>query len=180
MKAEGQGTKDTDGVVGDGHGQQVRRFCWLRLGEVPRLEDLARKLRSLHGETTRIQRPDLLAVLLLSGLDLAESAATTLVIFPGSGERHPYRLKLDDVRRAMHIIRTRWPAPKGRPSQGYAHGALIRLALHAAETDKSFESKLASRLIAAVESARAHAPCNVGPIGACLAISTITARQKVP
>ena len=151
-KAEGHGTKDTDGIVGNARGQ-VRRFCWLRLDEVPRLDDLARKLRSLHGENTaRIHWPDLLPVLLLSGLDLAEAKTTTLVIFPGSGERHPYRLKRDDVDRALQIVRTLWPAPKGRPSQGYAHGALIRLALQAVEIDKSFESKLASRLLTAVES----------------------------
>jgi hypothetical protein len=152
-EAEGQGTKDTDGIVGDARGQ-VRRFCLVRADEVPRLDELARKLRSLHGENTdRIQRPDLLAVLLLSGLDLAKAKTTTLVIFPGFGVRYPYRLKLDDVDRAMRLVRTLWPAPKGRPTQGYAYGALIRLALQAAETDKSFESELASRLLAALESA---------------------------
>ena len=151
--AEEQGTKDTDGIVGDARGQ-VRRFCLVRLDEVPRLDELARKLRALHGENTdRIQRPDLLSVLLLSGLDLAESKVTTLVIFPGFGVRYEYRLKLDDVERAMRLVRTRWPAPKGRPTQGYAYGALIRLALQAAETDTSFESELASRLLAALESA---------------------------
>ncbi len=150
-EAEGQGTKDTDGIVGDARGQ-VRRFCWIRMAEVPRLDALARRLRSLHGENTaRIQRPDLLAVMLLSGLDLAEAKATTLVIFPRAGVRYAYRLKLDDVARAMQLVRTHWPEPKGRPTQGYAYGALIRLALKAAETDKSFESELASRLLAAVE-----------------------------
>jgi hypothetical protein len=150
-EADGQGTKDTDRIVGDARGQ-VRRFCWVRLDEVPRLDALARRLRSLHGENTdRIQRPDLLAVLLLSGLDLAEAKATTLVLFPGAGVRYEYRLKLDDVERAMRLVRTLWPAPKGRPTQGYAYGALIRLALQTAETDKSFESKLASRLLAALE-----------------------------
>ena len=150
-EAEGQGTKDTDGIVVDARGQ-VRRFCWIRMDEVPRLDELARKLRSLHGEiTARIQRPDLLAVLLVSGLDLAEAKATTLVIFPGAGVRYAYRLKLDDVARAMRLVRTRWPAPKGRPTQGYAYGALIRLALQAAATDTGFESELASRLLAAVE-----------------------------
>ena len=151
--AERQSTKDTHGIVGDAGGQ-VRRFCWVRLDEVSRLDALARKLRSLHGETTaRIQRPDLLSVLLLSGLDLAEAKATPLMLFPGPSVRYEYRLKLDDVVRAMRLVRTRWPAPKGRPTQGYAYGALIRLALQAAETDKSFESKLASRLLAALESA---------------------------
>ena len=152
-EAEGQGTKDTDGIMGDARGQ-VRRFCLVRLDEVPRLDELARKLRALHGETTdRIQRPDLLSVLLLSGLDLAESKATTLVIFPGIGARYEYRLKLDDVERVKRLMRTCWPAPKERPSQGYAYGALIRVALQTAETDKSFESTLASRLLAALESA---------------------------
>jgi hypothetical protein len=151
--AKGQSTKDTDGIVGDACGQ-VRRFCWVRLDEVPRLDALARRLRSLHGENTaRVQRPDLLAVLLLSGLDLAEAKATTLVIFPGIGARYEYRLKLDDVERVKRLVRTCWPAPTGRPSQGYAHGALIRLALQAAETDKTFESTLASRLLAALEAA---------------------------
>jgi hypothetical protein len=150
-EAEGQGTKDTDGIVGDARGQ-VRRFCWIRMDEIPRLDALARRLRSLHGENTaRIQRPDLLAVLLLSGLDLAEAKATTLVLFPRAGVRYAYRLKLDDVARAMRLVRTLWPAPKGRPTQGYAYGALIRLALQAAETDTGFESELASRLLAAVE-----------------------------
>ena len=148
---EGQSTKATDGIMGDARGQ-VRRFCWVRVDEVPRLDELARKLRSLHGENTaRIQRPDLLAVLLLSGLDLAEAKATTLVLFPRAGVRYSYRLKLDDVARAMRLVRTLWPAPKGRPTQGYAYGALIRLALQAAETDTGFESELASRLLAAVE-----------------------------
>jgi hypothetical protein len=152
-KAEGQGTTDTDGIVGDARGQ-VRRFCLVRLDEVPRLDELARKLRALHGESTdRIQRPDLLSVLLLSGLDLAEAKATTLVIFPGFGVRYEYRLKLDDVERVTRLVRTCWPAPKGRPPMGYAHGALIRVALQAAETDKSFESQLASRLLAALEAA---------------------------
>jgi hypothetical protein len=150
--AEGQRTKATYGILGDARGQ-VRRFCWVRADEVHRLDALARKLRSLHGENAaRIQRPDLLAVLLCSGLDLAEAKATTLVIFPGFGVRDQYRLKLDDVDRAMRLVRTLWPTPKGRPSQGYAHGALIRLALQTAETDKTFESELASRLLAAVES----------------------------
>ena len=152
-EAEGQSTKNTVGIVGDARGQ-VRRFCWIRLDEVPRLDALARKLRSLQGENAaRIQRPDLLAVLLLSGLDLAEAKATPLVILPGALARYPYRLKLDDVERAMRLVRTLWPAPKGRPPQGYAYGALVRLALQAAETDKTFESELASRLLAAVESA---------------------------
>lgn len=155
MKAEteGQCAKDTQGIVGDARGQ-VRRFCLVRTDEVRRLDELARKLRSLHGETTdRIQRPDLLSVLLLSGLDLAEAKATTLVISPGFGVRYEYRLKLDDVERAKQLVRTLWPAPKGRPPMGYAHGALIRLALQVAETDKTFESKLASRLLSASESA---------------------------
>lgn len=152
-EAEAQGTKDTDGIMGDARGE-VLRFCLVRVDEVPRLDALARKLRSLHGETTaRIQRPDLLPVLLLSGLDLAEAKGTTLVIFPGLGVRYQYRLKLDDVERAKRLVQKLWPAPKGRPTQGYAYGALIRLALQAAETDKSFESRLASRLLAALESA---------------------------
>ena len=60
MSAEAakQGTRDTDGIGGDARGQ-VRRFWWSRLDEAPRLDELARKLRSVHGETTaRFQRPD--------------------------------------------------------------------------------------------------------------------------
>jgi hypothetical protein len=148
-EAERQRRTDTEGIVGDARGQ-VRRFCFVRQDEVPRLDDLARKLRSLNGENTdRIQRPDLLSALLSSGLDLAESKTKTLGIFPGFGVRHEYRLKLADVGRVKRLLWSLWPSPKGRPLMGYFHGALIRLALQAAETDKIFESKLASRLLRA-------------------------------
>ena len=140
-------TADPAGLLGDARGE-VLRFCLVRHDEVTRLDALARKLRSLNGEgSTRIQRPDLLAALLLSGLALARTKAQTLVVFPGIGVRFEYPLKLTDAGRVKGFSKSHWPSPSGRPALGYVHGALIRLALQAAEMDESFfTSDLAPRL----------------------------------
>jgi hypothetical protein len=142
---------DTAEILGDERGE-VRRFCWLRHDEVPRLDELSHKLRSLNGESTgRVQRPVLLAALLLSGLELAESKAQTLVVFTGLGVRYVYPLKLEDVGRVKRLSRSLWPAPKGRPTLENLHAALMRLALQAAETDESFVRELAARVLRAPE-----------------------------
>jgi hypothetical protein len=140
-------TADPAGIVGDARGE-VRRFCLVRHDEVTRLDELARKLRSLNGEgSPRIERPKLLSALLLSGLALAEAKAQTLVVFPGIGVRFEYPLKLKDAGGVRRFSKSHWPSPSGRPTLGYIHGALIRLALQAAETDDSFlTSDLAPRL----------------------------------
>ncbi len=142
---------DTAEILVDEH-VLVRRFCWLRHDEVPRLDELSHKLRSLNGESTgRVQRPALLSSLLLSGLDLAESKAPTLVVFTGIGVRYVYPLKLEDAGRVKRLSRSLWPAPKGRPSLENLHAALMRLALQAAETDESFARDLAARVRCASE-----------------------------
>ncbi len=83
-KTKERHTKDTVGIVGDAHGQ-LRRYCWVKKDEARRLDDLARKLRSLNGENTeRIRRPPLLSALLLIGLELAEPEVQSLNIFEGS------------------------------------------------------------------------------------------------
>jgi len=144
---------DTAEILVDEH-VQVRRFCWLKHDEVPRLDELSHKLRSLNGETTgRVQRPVLLAALLLSGLELAESKAPTLDVFTGHGVRYVYPLTLEDVARVKRLSRSLWPTSKGRPSLEDLHAALMRLALHAAETDESFARELAARALRASESA---------------------------
>ena len=97
---------DTAEILVDEH-VLVRRFCWLRHDEVPRLDELSHKLRSLNGESTgRVQRPALLSSLLLSGLDLAESKAPTLVVFTGIGVRYVYPLKLEDAGRVKRLSRS--------------------------------------------------------------------------
>ena len=140
-------TADPAGLPGDARGE-VLRFCLVRHDEVTRLDELARKLRSLNGEgSTRIQRPKLLSALLLSGLALARTKAQTLVVFPGIGVRFESPLKLTDAGRVKGFSTSHWPSPSGRPALGYVHGALIRLALQAAETDESFlTSDLAPQL----------------------------------
>ena len=138
---------------GDEH-VEVRRFCWLRHDEVPRLDALSHKLRSLNGESTgRIHRAPLLSSLLLTGLELAESKAPTLEGFTGHGLRYVYPLTLEDVARVKRLSRSLWPAPKGRPTLESLHAALMRLALQVAETDESFARELAARALRASESA---------------------------
>ena len=133
---------------------EVRRYCWLRHDEVRRLDALSHKLRSLNGESTgRIHRAPLLSSLLLSGLELTESKAQTLDVFTGHGVRFVYPLTLEDVARVKRLSRSLWPASKGRPSLESLHAALIRLALQAAETNKSFARKLSARALRASESA---------------------------
>jgi hypothetical protein len=152
MAAEQRG-RDTAEIMGDARGE-VLRFCLMTHDEVPRLDALARTLRSLNGGSTdRIQRPELLSTLLLSGLDLATTDARTLVIFPGHGVRYELTMKLEDVERVTLLSFSRWPVSKGRPTPGYFHGALIRIALRAAEAEESFSLQLASRLLSASESA---------------------------
>ncbi|MFS8070675.1 MAG: hypothetical protein ACMG6S_30285 [Byssovorax sp.] len=137
---------DTAEILVDEH-VQVRRFCWLRQDEVPRLDELSHKLRSLNGETTgRVQRPVMLAALLLSGLELAESKTPTLDVFTGHGVRYVYPLTLGDVGRVKRLSRSLWPAPKGRPTLENLHAALMRLALQTAESDESFARELAARV----------------------------------
>ena len=139
-------------IPGDEH-VEVRRFCWLRQEEVPRLDQLSHKLRSLNGESTsRIHRAALLSSLLLSGLELAESKAQTLEVFTEHGLRYVYPLTLADVARVKRLSWSLWPASKGRPSLENLHAALIRLALLAAETDESFARELAPRALRASES----------------------------
>jgi hypothetical protein len=151
--AERHAAKAPEGIVGDARGE-VLRFCVVTHDEVPRLDDLARKLRSLNGEATdRIQRPELLSTLLLGGLDLTKADARTLVIFPGHGVRYEYKMKVEDVERVKLLLCSLWPVSKGRPSTGYFQGALIRLALRAAETEEGFARELVSRLLLASESA---------------------------
>jgi len=133
---------------------EVRRFCWLRHDEVRSLDALAHKLRSLNGESTgRIHRAPLLSSLLLSGLELAESKAQTLDVLKGHGLRYVYPLTLEDAERVKRLSRSLWPASKGRPSLEQLHVALMRLALHAAETDESFARALAARALRASVSA---------------------------
>ena len=139
-------------IPGDEH-VAVRRSCWLRHDEVKRLDALAHKLHSLNGESTcRIHRAPLLSSLLLTGLERAQSKAPTLDVFTEHGERFMYPLTLADVERVKRLRQLRWPAPKGRPSLESLHAALIRLALQAAETNKSFARKLAARVLCASES----------------------------
>lgn len=152
MKAKIKGLRitDTAEILGDARGE-VRRYCCVRMDEVTRLDALEHKLRSLSGQSTkRIQRPDLLSALFLSGLDLAESGVQTLMIFPRIGARYEYLLKLEDVGRVKRLIRSVWPASKGRPIMDYVLGALIRLALQVAEKEESFMSKLVKLLPVAV------------------------------
>jgi hypothetical protein len=152
VTAEGPDRQEAREIVGDARGE-VLRFCLVRSDEVPRLDKLARTLRSLNGETTdRIQRPVLLSTLHLSGLDLAKADGRTPVIFPGHGVRCEYTLKVDDVERAKLLLFTLWPVSRGRPTLGYFYGALIRLALQVAEADESFMRGLASRLLTVPES----------------------------
>jgi hypothetical protein len=138
---------DPAGLLGDANGE-VLRFCWVRHDEVTRLDELARKLRSLNGEdSARIERSELLRALLLSGLALAEAEAKTLVAFPGLGVRSSYMLKLEDAERVKGFSQSYWASPSGRPALAYVHGALIRLALQTAKTDESFlKSEIAPRL----------------------------------
>ncbi|MFS8066824.1 MAG: hypothetical protein ACMG6S_10670 [Byssovorax sp.] len=133
---------------------EVNRFCWLREDEVPRLDALSHELRSLNGESTaRIHRAPLLSSLLLSGLALAESKAQTLDVFTGHGERFAYQVTQEDVDHVKRLRRSLWSKAKGRPSLEDLHAALMRLALHAAETDESFARNLATRALRASESA---------------------------
>lgn len=133
---------------------EVRRYCWLRKDEVPHLDELSHKLRSLNGESTsRIHRAALLSSLLLSGLELAESKAQPLDVFTGRGVRFVYSLTLEDVARVKRLLQSLWPAPKGRPSLENFRAALMRRALLAAETDESFARELAARALRASESA---------------------------
>jgi hypothetical protein len=140
-------------IPGDEH-VEVRRYCWLRHDEVQRLDALSHKLRSLNGESTsRIHRAPLLSSLLLTGLERAESKAPTLDVFTEHGARFVYPLTLEDVERVKRLRQSLWPAPKGRPSLESLYAALIRLALQATETNKSFARKLAARALRASESA---------------------------
>lgn len=136
-------------ITGDARGE-VRRFCWLMQAEVPRLDALTRTLHSLNGGSTgRIQRPDLLSALLLSGLDLAESTEQTLVVYRRLGARYVYYVTLADAERVKQLALARWPSAAKRPSLGHVHGALIRRALQVAETDQIGRNKLALRLLRA-------------------------------
>ena len=144
-------TVDLLAITGDARGE-VRRFCWLMQDEVPRLDALTRKLHSLNSDITgRIQRPDLLSTLLLSGLDRAETTAQTLVVYRRLGVRYVYYVKLVDAARVKRLALSHWPSSAQRPTLGYVHGALIRLALQAAETDEGWRRKLALRLRPAPE-----------------------------
>ena len=138
-------------IHGNARGE-VRRYCWVTHVEVPRLDTLSHRLRSLNGESAgRIQRPDLLSALFVSGLDLAESTAQKLVVYRPPGVRYEYYMKLDDVERVKRLASRLWPSVARRPGLPYVHGALIRLTLHVAEKDESRRSELASRLLRAPE-----------------------------
>ncbi len=143
----------TAGIPGDER-VEVLRYCWLSRDDVRRLDALLHKVRSRNGKSTgRIHPAALFYALLLSGLERAESKAQTLDVSKENGERCVYSLTLDDVERLKRLRQSLWPARKGRPFLERLHVALIRLALQAAETNKSFARKLTARALRASEAA---------------------------
>jgi hypothetical protein len=99
----------------------------------------------------------LLSELLLIGLELAESKTQPLDIFRGADVRYEFPLTVKDADRVKSLSRSLWPASKGRPTIDDIQGALILLALQAAEKEalqgaekeSNFRSNLASRLLPA-------------------------------
>jgi hypothetical protein len=157
-KTEDQRAKDATRTVVNAC-NRVRRWCRLMEDELPRLDGLALKLRSLdgdlvlkgrslNGESAEEVRSELISTLLVNGLAFAELTAA-FVIFSRYGVRRSYWLTSVYAKRVMQLATSTWPHAKTRPYIEEIDGALIRLALETAETEASFKGEIASQMLTA-------------------------------